>query len=157
MSTTDEAILRRELASLSAHPRGRRLLQLALRGLQRDPRGLTVGSWTRGDDGGCLFQHAWWQGRSDGTLPRATCANEGIERFIGSRDYRLVVRAIVAFDRLGRRSYLRRTRGRFGLPRRTVDQAAWRATAERLLLDALAGPPSACDAASTRVPERGPA
>ena len=138
MSTTDEAILRRELRALGAHPRGRTLLQLALRGVERGERDLTVGCWTRAGEGGCLFQHAWWQGRADGTLPRAASANEGIERFIGSRDYRLVVRTIVAFDRLGRRDYLRRTRGRLGLPRRVVDQAAWRATVERLLLDTLA-------------------
>ena len=138
MSTTDEAILRRELQSLGAHPRGRTLLQLALRGVQRSDRDLTVGCWTRAGEGGCLFQHAWWQGRADGTLPRAACANEGIERFIGSRDYRLVIRVIVAFDRLGRRAYLRRTRGRLGLPRRVVDQDAWRSTVERLLLDTLA-------------------
>ncbi len=138
MSATDEAILRHELGRLCAHPRGRTLLQLALRGVQHDARDLTVGCWTRAGDGGCLFQHAWWQGRTDGTLPRAACASEGIERFVGSRDYRLVVRAIVAFDRLGRRDYLLRTRGRLGLRRRVVDHEAWRATVERLLIDTLA-------------------
>ena len=42
--TPEETALRAELAELAAQPRGRSLLQLALRGLQDESRGLTAGS-----------------------------------------------------------------------------------------------------------------
>jgi hypothetical protein len=135
--SAEERTLRHELTQLAAHPQGRRLLQLSLRGLQRGERELTVGCWTRRTGSGCLFQHAYWQGVDERVLPPSTCANEGIERFMGGPDYRLVVRTIVAFDRLGGRRYVEHRRGRFGLPRRVLAQDRWRSTVERLLIDAL--------------------
>lgn len=135
--SAEEQVLRRELETLAAHPQGRRLLQLSLRGLQRDDRELAVGCWTRRNGAGCLFQHAYWQGLDDGTMQRCSSANESIERFMGGAEYARVVRVIGAFDRLGRRRYRIRTRGRLGLPRRVLAQDRWRADVERMLLDAL--------------------
>jgi hypothetical protein len=48
------------------------------------------------------------------------------------------VRAIAAFDRLGRRRFQEHVRGPLGLPRRRLQEPAWRDAVERVLVDALA-------------------
>jgi len=67
VSATEDA-LRTELRGLAALPQGRDLLQLALRGLSGDGRGLTAGCWVKGGGAGCLFQHAYWQGVEEGAF-----------------------------------------------------------------------------------------
>jgi hypothetical protein len=141
--TKDERIARAELAALARDERGRRLLQLALRGIQESGRGLTIGCWTGssatpgGGVAGCVFQHAYWQGVAEGAFtPRDTAASE-IKQFVAEEDFAVVMEAIRALDALGQRRFLRRR----GL-RRELDEAAWRDTVERLLVDALsAGAP----------------
>jgi hypothetical protein len=140
----EEAIVRRELGALAVDPRGRHLLQLALRGIQDSGRGLTFGCWVKKDGGvsGCLFQHAYWQGASEGLFAPAELTPKGeLKDFVGDADFELVLGAIRAFDVLGRRRYLRWQRGRFGLPMRRLDEQAWRASVERILVDVLAERP----------------
>jgi hypothetical protein len=52
---------------------------------------------------------------------------------VAAEDFHLVMDAIRAFDVLGKRRFLRRS----GL-RRVLDEALWRDTVERLIVDALA-------------------
>jgi hypothetical protein len=153
--TPEETALRAELAELAAQPRGRALLQLALRGLQDESRGLTAGCWNRRGVSGCLFQHAYWQGVGEGVFQPGGLANERIERFVGGADYRLVVRAIAAFDRLGRRRFQERTRGPLGLPRRRLMEPQWRTAVEHVLVDALADTPSRPEDQPSRAVSRG--
>jgi hypothetical protein len=133
--THHETTVRRELEALAADHRGRLLLQLALRGIQTSGRGVTIGCWVKPGGGvsGCVFQHAYWQGITEGVFSAADAAGREIKGFVDERDFRLVMGAIRALDSLGKRRFLRRR----GL-QRTLDEAAWRRTVERLLLDALA-------------------
>ena len=149
--TRDERIARGELAALARDERGRRLLQLALRGIQESGRGLTIGCWVRPDGGvsGCVFQHAYWQGVAEGAFAPALDAKAGIKEAVSAEDFALVMSAIRGLDVLGRRRFVRWQQGRFGLPRRELDEAAWRDAVERLLVEALAGPPRPAG----RVPE----
>jgi hypothetical protein len=137
----EEATVRSELSALAADTRGRALLQLALRGIQDSGRGLTYGCWSKPDGGvsGCIFQHAYWQGAAEGVF-RAVERTPGreLKTFVGDADFALVMRAIRAFDALGRRRFRRWQLGRFGMPARRLDQAAWRSTIERILVDVLA-------------------
>lgn len=128
-------IARENLTALATTDRGRTLLQLALRGIQQSGRGLTVGCWVRPDGGvsGCVFQHAYWQGVAEGSFAEAGAVRNQIRDFVSAEDFRLVTGAIRALDVLGKRRFLRRR----GL-RRVLDEEAWRATVERLLVDALA-------------------
>jgi hypothetical protein len=134
----EEKIARHELATLAADERGRALLQLALRGIERSDRGLTIGCWVKPGGGvaGCVFQHAYWQGVAEGTFAAGAAAKPEIKGFVPEDDFRLVMAAIRALDTLGKRRFVRR----HGL-RRTLDEAAWRNTVERLLVDALAEAP----------------
>lgn len=133
--TREETIARRQLQALADDERGRQLLQLALRGIQTSGRGLTVGCWVKPGGGvsGCVFQHAYWQGISEGAFDTSGAPVREIKDLAGERDFHLVMEAIRALDSLGKRHFLRR----HGL-RRTLDEAAWRDTVERLLVDALA-------------------
>jgi hypothetical protein len=144
--TREERAARSNLVALGADERGRRLLQLALRGIQESGRGLTIGCWVKPSGGvaGCVFQHAYWQGVGEGAFAPAATASSEIRSFVPAEDFRLVMDAIRALDGLGKRRFLRRR----GL-RRALDEAAWRDAVERLLVDALAvgAPP----------PERAPA
>jgi hypothetical protein len=153
--TKEERTVRAELAALAADERGRHLLQLALRSLQESDRGLTYGCWVKKDGGvsGCLFQHAYWQGASEGLFAPVELTPSGeLKGFVGDDDFSFVLRAIRAFDALGRRRFLRWRRGPFGLPVRRLDEPAWRSEVEIILLDALAGSPRA----QTRRPESVP-
>jgi hypothetical protein len=133
--TREEVTARRELGALAGEERGRMLLQLALRGIQQSGRGVTIGCWVRsgGSVSGCVFQHAYWQGVAEGAFAPTEAAKAEIKDFVAEDDFALVMAAIRALDALGRRGFLRRR----GL-RRTLDDAAWRSTVERLLVDALA-------------------
>ena len=133
--TREESRARRELEALAAEPRGRELLQLALRGIQTSNCGLTVGCWVKPGGGvsGCVFQHAYWQGVAEGVFVSSEYASSEIRHLVDEDDFRLVMSAIRALDQLGRRRFLRRD----GL-HRTLDEEAWRRTVETLLVDALA-------------------
>jgi hypothetical protein len=140
-----ERAVRRELAGLARSEKGRQLLQLALRGIQESGRGLTYGCWVKRDGGvaGCLFQHAYWEGTRDGgtfEVVDGTPSGE-IKSFVGEEDFALVMQSIRAFDALGKRRFNRWQRGRFGIPVRKLDEQRWRATIERLLIEALAESP----------------
>jgi hypothetical protein len=86
-----------------------------------------------------VFQHAYWQGIAEGVFDTTGAADREIKQLVSERDFHLVMSAIRALDSLGKRRFLRRR----GL-RRELDEVAWRATVERLLVDALAqGTPAA--------------
>jgi hypothetical protein len=133
--TREEATTRRTLGALAAEERGRTLLQLALRSIHESGRGVTIGCWVKPGGGvsGCVFQHAYWQGVAEGAFAATGAAKPEIKEFVAEEDFHLVTAAIRALDALGSRRFLRR----HGL-RRTLDEAAWRGTVERLLVDALA-------------------
>ena len=154
--TREEQKVRAELESLARDDQGRRLLQLALRGIQESGRGLTYGCWVKRDGGvsGCLFQHAYWQGVTEGVFSPAEMPKGEIKDFVGDEDFALVMRSIRAFDALGKRRFTRWSVGPYGIPRRRVDQAEWQATVERLIVDALADtrPDSAGQPAARIVP-----
>jgi hypothetical protein len=139
--TREEKNASRQLEALAVDERGRRLLQLALRGIQTSGRGVTIGCWVKPGGGvsGCVFQHAYWQGIAEGVFDTTGAADREIKQLVSERDFHLVMSAIRALDSLGKRRFLRRR----GL-RRELDEVAWRATVERLLVDALAqGTPAA--------------
>jgi hypothetical protein len=139
--TAEERRVRDQLDALAAEPTGRRLLQLALRGIQESGRGLTYGCWEKRDGGvsGCLFQHAYWQGAAEGVFaPVERTPNGELKTFVGDEEFALVTAAIRAFDALGKRRYLRLQRGPLGLPVRALDEDAWRSAVERILVDVLA-------------------
>ena len=134
--TGDERTAREQLAALASHERGRSLLQLALRGIQESGRGLAIGCWVKPNGGvaGCVFQHAYWQGVAEGTFAPAAAAKPEIKDFVPAADFQLVMAAIRALDVLAKRRFMR-----WHGFRRVLDEAAWRNTVERLLVDALAG------------------
>jgi hypothetical protein len=139
--TREEKNASRQLEALAVDERGRRLLQLALRGIQTSGRGVTIGCWVKPGGGvsGCVFQHAYWQGIAEGVFDTTGAADREIKQLVSERDFHLVMSAIRALDSLGKRRFLRRR----GLGRE-LDEVAWRATVERLLVDALAqGTPAA--------------
>src|SRR5205823_11331858 len=121
---------------------------LALRGIQTSGRGLTIGCWVKPGGGvsGCVFQHAYWQGISEGAFDTSGAPAREIRDLVAEPDFHLVMEAIRALDSLGKRHFLRRR----GL-RRTLDEAAWRDTVERLLVDALAEPVPTPERASATV------
>jgi hypothetical protein len=131
-ATEDE--LRVELRGLAGLPQGRDLLQLALRGLSGDGRGLTAGCWVKGGVAGCLFQHAYWQGVREGTFPAGGSARDWVSAYAGTAGYWNVIRTITAFDELAREEFGTR-RGLLG--RRSRPDDAWRARVEAMLIDAL--------------------
>jgi hypothetical protein len=133
--TREETTAQRQLQALAGDERGRRLLQLALRGIQTSGRGVTIGCWVKPDGGvsGCVFQHAYWQGVTEGVFETTGAADTSIKGLVDERDFHLVMEAIRALDSLGKRRFLRRR----GLVRE-LDETAWRDTVERLLVDALA-------------------
>ena len=139
--TREEGQVRGELSALARDDRGRRLLQLALRGIQESGRGLTYGCWVRPDGGvsGCLFQHAYWQGLEEGTFRPVERDPKGeLKAYVGEEDFALVMGAIRAFDRLGKRRFMRWQSGRYGIPVRRLDEQRWRSAVERILVDVLA-------------------
>jgi hypothetical protein len=135
--TRQETIARRKLEVLASEERGRQLLQLALRGIRTSGRGLTVGCWVRPGGGvsGCVFQHAYWQGREEGAFGESGRASQEIRELVPEGDFHVVMDAIRALDSLGKHRFVRRQ----GL-HRSLDEAGWRDTVERLLVDALAAP-----------------
>jgi hypothetical protein len=127
-----------DLAVLAQSERGRALLQLALRGIQRGDRGVTAGCWADHGIAGCLFQHAYWQGVEEGVFADEGRPGDWIGGFVGAGDYGVVVRAIGSFDRLARDEYADIERRRMLPDRVHVRQDEWKAAVERMLVEVLA-------------------
>jgi hypothetical protein len=139
--TREERQVRRELSALARDDDGRRLLQLALRGLHESGLGLTYGCWTKPGGGvsGCLFQHAYWQGLQEGVFRPVERDPKGeLKAYVGEEDFALVMGAIRAFDALGKRRFQRWEHSRYGIPVRRLDEREWRSAVERILVDVLA-------------------
>src|SRR5205823_5344517 len=132
--TSDEQRLRADLATLAASERGRRLLQLGVRGIARGERDVTAGCWVKRGDAGCLFQHAYWEGVREGVFADAGRPGDWIGNFVGPHDYGIVIRAIESFDRLARSSYAD-VEPRAMLPARVnLRQDEWNAAVEQLVV-----------------------
>jgi hypothetical protein len=136
----EELRVRKDLTLLAASPRGRELLQLALRSINRGERGLTAGCWTDRGIAGCLFQHAYWQGVDEGVFADAGRPGDWIGSFVGSGDYGIVIRAIESFDLLAKHRFADVVRRRMLPDRIEVRQDEWRSAVERILVETLAGP-----------------
>jgi hypothetical protein len=135
--TTDEQRLRADLATLAASERGRRLLQLGLRGIERGEHDVTAGCWIKRGDAGCLFQHAYWEGVREGVFADTGRPGDWIGSFVGPHAYGIVIRAIESFDRLAASAYAD-VEPRAVLPdRRNLRQDEWNKAVARLLVDAL--------------------
>src|SRR5436305_12153202 len=132
--TSDEQRLRADLATLAASERGRRLLQLGLRGIERGEQAVTAGCWIKRGDAGCLFQHAYWEGVREGVFADAGRPGDWIGSFVGPHDYGIVIRVIAAFDRLARSSYADIEPRRLLPDRIQLRQNEWNAAVERLLV-----------------------
>jgi hypothetical protein len=135
--TADERRLREDLSTLAASEQGRRLLQLALRGIERGEHGVTAGCWTERGIAGCLFQHAYWEGVREGVFADKGRPGDWIGSFVGPHAYGIVIRVIESFDRLARASYAD-VRRRALLPDRVcLRQDEWNAAVEELLVETL--------------------
>jgi hypothetical protein len=140
--------LRTALARLVALDGGRRLLQLAVRGLERGDAELDAGCWRRDGDAGCLFQHSYWEGVRAGAFADDQDARAWVSRVAGPDGWMRVIDVIAAFDRLARAEY-RTVPGRLGMTR--LDRSAWRTTVLGLLVESLDGCPAALATDDTRV------
>ncbi len=148
--TADERRLREDLATLAASERGRRLLQLGLRGVELGEHGVTAGCWVKRGDAGCLFQHAYWEGVREGVFADRGRPGDWIGSFVGQHDYGIVIRAIESFDRLARSAYAD-VRPRRLLPDRArVRQSEWNAAVEQLLVEVLGETETQTEALSER-------
>lgn len=136
--TAEERELRGRLSELAATDDGRRLLQLALRGIDRGEQQLTAGCWTQRGVAGCLFQHAYWQGVREGVFADRGRPGDWIGSLVGSRGYGTVIDAIGAFDRLARRHHADRRRRPLLPDRVVVRTGEWRDTVGRILVETLA-------------------
>jgi hypothetical protein len=135
--TEAERQLRADLAVLAASDQGRRLLQLALRGIARGERGVSAGCWTQRGNAGCLFQHAYWEGVRDGVFADRGRPGDWIGSFVGPHDYGIVIRAIASFDRLARSAYAD-IEPRAVLPDRVrLRQSEWNRAVDQLLVEVL--------------------
>ena len=135
--TSEEQQLREDLGTLAASQRGRRLLQLALRGIARGEHGVTAGCWRERGDAGCLFQHAYWEGVREGVFADEGRPGDWIGSFVGPHDYGVVIRTIASFDQLAREQYSD-VQPRAVLPDRVrVRKGEWNAEVERMLVEVL--------------------
>jgi hypothetical protein len=130
----DQVEMRAALERLAQHDGGRRLLQLALRSIESGDHELVSGCWTQKGDAGCLFQHAYWQGVTDGVFAADGHARAWVSGVAGADAYHRVIDVIAAFDRLARTEYAVKRR-RFGPPE--LDRERWRATVANLLVEVL--------------------
>ena len=137
--SAEEQCLREDLATLAASERGRRLLQLGLRGIARGEHGLTAGCWVKRGDAGCLFQHAYWEGVREGIFADAGRPGDWIGSFVGPHSYGIVIRAIASFDRLARSAYADVAPRTLLRDRVRIRQEEWNAAVEGLLVDILRG------------------
>lgn len=132
-----ERRLREDLLALAASERGRRLLQLGLRGIERGERRVTAGCWIKRGDAGCLFQHAYWEGVREGIFPDAGRPGDWIGSFVGSHDYGIVIRVIASFDRLALSAYSEPRARVLPMRRLRLRQGEWNRAVARLLVQVL--------------------
>jgi hypothetical protein len=135
--TDAEFRLREDLRVLAGSDRGRRLLQLGLRGIARGERGVTAGCWVKRGNAGCLFQHAYWEGVREGVFENTRRPGDWIGSFVGPHDYGIVIRAIESFDHLARSEYSDVEPRPLLPPRVRLRQDEWNAAVERLLMATL--------------------
>jgi len=133
----DELQLREDLRALARSERGRQLLQLGLRGIERGERDVTAGCWVKRGDAGCLFQHAYWEGVHEGVFADEGRPGDWIGSFVGSHDYGIVIRVIESFDRLARTAFSDPQPSALRPRRVRLRQADWNAEVERLLVEIL--------------------
>jgi hypothetical protein len=129
-----DVAMRESLERLAEHDGGRRLLQLALRSIERGEHELVSGCWTQKGDAGCLFQHAYWQGVEEGVFADDGRARAWVTGVAGPQGYHRVIDVIAAFDRLARAEYAVEQR-RFGPPE--LDRERWRQRVSSLLVEVL--------------------
>ena len=137
--TNDEQQLRSDLTVLAGSERGRRLLQLGLRGIERGERNVTAGCWVKRGDAGCLFQHAYWEGVREGVFADTGRPGDWIGNFVGPHDYGIVIRVIESFDRLARSAYADIEQHVLLPDRARLRQGAWNRAVQQLLVDTLRG------------------
>ena len=140
--------LRAALVRLAELDGGRRLLQLAVRGLERGDAELEAGCWRRDGDAGCLFQHSYWEGVGSGAFADDDDARAWVSRVAGRDGWMRVIDVIAAFDALARAQY-RTVPRRLGPAR--LDRAAWRETVLGLLVEALDSRPASLATDDTRM------
>jgi hypothetical protein len=136
--TAEERELRSELRELADTDRGRRLLQLALRGIDRGEAEVTAGCWTDRGIAGCLFQHAYWQGVREGVFRDEGRPGDWIGSLVGAQGHATVLNAIGAFDRLAKRHHADRTPRRIRPDKLEIRTGEWRQVVERMLVETLA-------------------
>lgn len=136
----EERRLRDDLALLARTERGRRLLQMALRGIARGERGLAAGCWTARGDAGCLFQHAYWEAVREGVFADTGRPGDWIGSFVGPHAYGLVINVIASFDHLARARYADVTPRALRPDRIRLRHAEWNAAVERILVAVLGEP-----------------
>lgn len=153
MSTAspEEQRLREDLAALARTARGRRLLQMALRGIGRGEQEVTAGCWRERGSAGCLFQHAYWQGVREGVFPDEGRPGDWIGSFVGAHGYGLVINVIGSFDRLARSSYAEAGRRRLPAGRVRIRHGDFQGAVETLLMDALRSPPGTLATRPSRI------
>ena len=132
-----EQQLREDLRALACSERGRQLLQLGLRGIERGERDVTAGCWVKRGDAGCLFQHAYWEGVHEGVFADEGRPGDWIGSFVGAHDYGIVIRVIESFDRLARSSFSAPEPSPLRPRRVRLQQDEWNAEVERLLVEIL--------------------
>ena len=147
-----DVAMRESLERLAEHDGGRRLLQLALRSIERGDHDLVSGCWTRKGDAGCLFQHAYWQGVREGVFADRGRPGDWIGGFVGSGDYGIVIRTIDSFDRLAKAKHADVNRRRLLPDRVAIRQDEWRAVVERMLVETLAGTQTSEEVVREEVP-----
>jgi hypothetical protein len=134
----EEFSVRHDLALLAESERGRELLQLALRGIERGERAVTARCWADRGVAGCLFQHAYWQGVEEGVFADTGRPGDWIGSFVGGGDYGVVIRTISAFDVFAKQHHADVKPRRLMPDRIEVRQHEWRAVVERMLVETLA-------------------
>lgn len=147
-----DVAMRESLGRLAEHDGGRRLLQLALRSIERGDHELVSGCWTQKGDAGCLFQHAYWQGVREGVFADRGRPGDWIGGFVGSGDYGIVIRTIDSFDRLAKAKHADVNRRRLLPDRVAIRQDEWRAVVERMLVETLAGTQTSEEVVREEVP-----
>src|SRR5690242_17239203 len=128
--TAEERELRGELHELAESDRGRRLLQLALRGIDHGEAEVTAGCWTE-------------HGVREGVFRDEGRPGDWIGSLVGSRGHATVLNAIGAFDRLAKRHHADRTPRRILPDKVEIRTGEWRQVVERMLVETLADSPVA--------------
>ena len=136
--TAEERELRGELSELAETDNGRRLLQLALRGIDGGEAELTAGCWTDRGIAGLPLPARLLAGRPRGRLPRRGPAGR-LDRVVrrARRTTQPCSNAIGSFDRLAKRHHADRTPRRILPDRVEIRTDEWRRVVGRMLVETL--------------------